>query len=92
MSILGRLFKSREKPQNSLFGSTYTFFFGSTTSGKVVNERTAMQTTAVYACVRILSETLASLPLHTYKRTDRGKKKQPTTTYITCSMMSQILR
>ncbi len=34
-----------------------------------------MQTTGVYACVRILSETLASLPLHTYKHTDRGKEK-----------------
>jgi HK97 family phage portal protein len=63
------------QPHNRLFGSGYTFFFGSTTSGKTVNERTAMQTTAVYACVRILSETLASLPLHTYKHTDRGKEK-----------------
>ena len=34
-----------------------------------------MQTTAVYACVRILAETLASLPLHTYKRTAKGKGK-----------------
>ena len=34
-----------------------------------------MQTTAVYACVRILSETLASLPLHTYRHTERGKEK-----------------
>ena len=75
MSILKRLFRSHEKPKNSLFGSAYTFFFGSTTSGKVVNERTAMQTTAVYACVRILSETLASLPLHTYRHTERGKEK-----------------
>ncbi len=75
MSILNRLFKSREKPQNSFLGSAYTFFFGSTTSGKVVNERTAMQTTAVYACVRVLAETLASLPLHTYKHTERGKEK-----------------
>lgn len=75
MSIFERLFKSREKPQNSLFGSAYTFFFGSTTSGKTVNERTAMQTTAVYACVRVLSETLASLPLHTYTHSDRGKEK-----------------
>lgn len=75
MSILNRLFKPREKPQNSLLSSAYTFFFGSTISGKVVNERTAMQTTAVYACVRVLAETLASLPLHTYKRTERGKEK-----------------
>ena len=73
--ILSRLFKSRAEPKNSLFGSTYSFFFGSTNSGKTVNERTAMQTTAVYACVRILAETIASLPLHTYMNTESGKEK-----------------
>ena len=73
--ILSRLFKSRAEPKNSLFGSTYSFFFGSTNSGKTVNERTAMQTTAVYACVRILAETIASLPLHTYMNTETGKEK-----------------
>jgi len=26
-----------------------------------------MQTTAVYACVRVIAETVASLPLHTYR-------------------------
>lgn len=35
----------------------------------------AMQTTAVYACVRILSETIASLPLHTYRHTENGEEK-----------------
>ena len=44
MSILNRLFKPKERPQNSFLGSAYTFFFGSTTSGKVVNERTRIQT------------------------------------------------
>ena len=73
--FLSKLFKSRADPQNSFLSSTYSFFFGSTTSGKTVNERTALQTTAVYACVRILSETLASLPLHLYKYTDSGKEK-----------------
>ena len=73
--FLSKLFKSRADPQNSFLNSTYSFFFGSTTSGKTVNERTALQTTAVYACVRILSETLASLPLHLYKYTDSGKEK-----------------
>ena len=34
-----------------------------------------MQTTAVYACVRILAETIASLPLHTYINTETGKEK-----------------
>ena len=75
INIFSRLFKSRAEPKNSLFGSTYSFFFGSTSSGKTVNERTAMQTTAVYACVRILSETIASLPLHTYMNTESGKEK-----------------
>ena len=75
IQILSRLFKSRAEPKNSLFNSTYSFFFGSTTSGKTVNEKTAMQTTAVYACVRILAETIASLPLHTYRLTDKGKEK-----------------
>lgn len=75
INIFSRLFKSRAEPKNSLFGSTYSFFFGSTSSGKTVNERTAMQTTAVYACVRILAETIASLPLHTYMNTGSGKEK-----------------
>jgi HK97 family phage portal protein len=49
---------------------------GSTTSAGVsVDERTAMQTTAVYACVRILAETIASLPLHVYKYTENGSEK-----------------
>jgi len=40
-----------------------------------VNERTAMQTSVVYACVCIISETIASLPLHTYRITENGKEK-----------------
>jgi HK97 family phage portal protein len=76
LSIFKTLFRSRDKPvSNSLFGSAYNFFFGSTTSGKTVNERTAMQTSAVYACVRILAETIASLPLHTYRYTINGCEK-----------------
>lgn len=73
--IISKLWEPRAGPKNSLWGNTYSFFFGSTTSGKTVNERTAMQTTAVYACVRILAETIASLPLHTYKYTETGKEK-----------------
>lgn len=75
MPILAKIFRSRADPKNSMWQSAYQFFFGPTSSGKMVNEKTAMQTTTVYACVRILSETIASLPLHTYKRTDRGKEK-----------------
>ena len=73
--ILSGLLKPRASPKNRLYGSAYSFFFGGTTSGKPVNERTAMQTTAVYACVRILAETIASLPLNVYRSTDIGKEK-----------------
>ncbi|ADH98319.1 phage portal protein [Salisediminibacterium selenitireducens] len=73
--FLNKLFPSRASPKNSLFGSTYSFFFGGSSSGKSVNETTAMQTTAVYACVRVLAETIASLPLHVYTHTDNGKDK-----------------
>ena len=73
--IISKLWEPRAGPKNSLIGSTYSFFFGGTSSGKAVNERTAMQTTAVYSCVRILAETVASLPLHTFKHTESGKEK-----------------
>ena len=74
MSIFSRLFRSRDKPKNHS-GGTLGFLFGGTTSGKTVNGRTALQTTAVYACVRILAETIASLPLHTYRYSLDGKAK-----------------
>ena len=74
MGIFSGLFKSRDKPVNRTAGSNYAFFFGGTTSGKAVTERSAMQMTAVYSCVRILSEAVAGLPLHLYKYTDSGGK------------------
>ena len=76
MNIFKRLFHSRDKPKNYLPSSSYSAFFGSTSSGKNVNERTAMRVTAVYSCVRILSEAIASLPLHLYKQIDKGGKEK----------------
>lgn len=67
--------QARDKPRDVAAGSGYSFLFGKTTAGKPVNENTAMQTTAVYACVRILSEAIASLPLHVYKYKDGGGKE-----------------
>ena len=52
------------------------FFFGRTTTGKVVNENSAMQLTSIYACVRILSESVVSLPLHPYKVNNNGNKEK----------------
>ena len=77
MGILERLGLKRQRgePKNKYEGNDFSLLFGRTTSGKTVNERTALQTTAVYACVRILSETIASLPLHVYRYTEGGKTK-----------------
>ena len=50
----------------------------SSNSGANVTEKTALKSTAVFACVRILAETIASLPLPVYERLDpRGKKRAP---------------
>jgi len=71
-----RIFHSRDKPKNYLSSNFYSFFFGSTSSGKPVNETTAMQMTAVYSCVRILSEAVAGLPLNVYRYNDSGGKEK----------------
>ena len=59
MGIFSGIFRSRDAPKNRTAGSAYTFFPGMSSSGKRVNERTAMQTSAVYACVRVISVTVA---------------------------------
>ena len=66
MGIFSGLFHSRDKPKNSLNGSSYRFFLGGSSAGKAVTERSAMQMTAVYSCVRVLAEAIAGLPLHLY--------------------------
>ena len=76
MSIFTSIFRSRDKPQDRTAGSGYSFFMGSSTSGKQVTERSAMQMTAVYACVRILAEAIAGLPVHLYRYTENGGKEK----------------
>jgi hypothetical protein len=82
--------RSRDKPKDSTSGSSYRFFFGGTTSGKAVTERSAMQMTAVYSCVRILSEAIAGLPIHLYRYGEAAaRKKRPTIRSTSYCMMSQ---
>lgn len=76
MGILSSVFRSRDKPNDRTSGSAYTFFLGGSTAGKAVTERSAMQMTAVYSCVRILSEAIAGLPLQFYKYTESGGKEK----------------
>ena len=76
MGILSGLFRGRDDPKKSTAGSAYRFFMGGSTAGKRGNERPAMQMTAVYSYVRILSEAVAGLPLHLYRYTDSGSKEK----------------
>ena len=76
MGFLSGLFRSRDAPRNSTSGSAYRFIMGNSTTGKRVNERSAMQMTAVYSCVRILSEAVAGLPLHLYQYTDKSSREK----------------
>ena len=73
MSIFSRFRGGRAR--NSIAGSAWRFNLGGTLAGKPVTERTAMQMTAVYACVRILAESIAGLPLHLYRYKGNGKEK-----------------
>ena len=74
--MLKSIFRSRDRPRNSTAGGNYAFYMGGSLAGKSVNERSAMQMTAVYACVRVLSEAIAGLPLHLYRYTKDGSKEK----------------
>lgn len=49
MGFLSSIFRGRDASVDRTSGSVYSFFMGGSTSGKRVNERTAMQMTAVYS-------------------------------------------
>ena len=68
------LFRARDKPQDSVSAAP-TFYFGTSSAGKSVTAQTAIQLSTVYACVRVISETVASLPLGVYEATDDGNQK-----------------
>lgn len=68
------LFRARDKPTNAVSAAP-TFYFGTSGSGKSVTAKTAIQVSTVYACIRVIAETIASLPLHVYEATDKGNVK-----------------
>src|ERR1700680_2246103 len=52
----------------------YHFFSsGPTHAGEVVTVDSSLQLDAVWSCVRLISETIATLPLFIYKRDDSGR-------------------
>ena len=64
--------RSRDTPTlpqmtDNVRDSGQTFVFGRADSGERVDEKSAMQIATVYACVRLLAESVAGLPLHLYR-------------------------
>ena len=81
MTFMQRIRQSRSLFQEAinsfLRGDDYNFnSYGAVTkSGEFVTERTALKSTAVQAAVRVIGDTIAGLPIHTYKRLDKGKER-----------------
>jgi HK97 family phage portal protein len=77
MGIFKGIFKSRDKPTDSTAQEAATASSSEEPPpANPVTERSAMQMTAVYSCVRILSEAIAGLPLHLYRYTENGSKEK----------------
>ena len=76
MRLLNLLRHKSKLVENHTIVSSYSFMFGLTSAGRLVTERSAMQMTAVYACVRILSEAIAGLPLHVYRYEAGGSRSK----------------
>ncbi len=83
-AVLGRAASKPSASVGEWFGKTIKlsdggfwgqFFGGQSSSGKTVNVDNAMQLSAVWACVRIISTSVAGLPLGVYRREADGGRK-----------------
>jgi HK97 family phage portal protein len=76
MGLLDRLFSRKAVVSSENLLEQY--LRGSTSAaGAAVTTVTAMRVAAVYSCVRVIAETIASLPLHMYRRLPNGKERVP---------------
>lgn len=48
---------------------------GLSSAGVAVTEQTAMRVSAVYACVNLICGSIASMPIHVYRRTPDGRER-----------------
>jgi HK97 family phage portal protein len=53
-----------------------SMFGPAVSSGETVNETTAMRLAAVYSCIRVLSESVAQMPLKVFRRLPSGGKQE----------------
>lgn len=70
--MLAKLFEKRAATYQSVWGSGGTWE-PQTWSGSSVDQSTALRLGAVYSCVRLLSDTISTLPADTYIRRDGNR-------------------
>lgn len=73
--LAGWLGKTIRLTDGSFWGQ---FVGGQSSSGKSVSVDTAMRVSAVWACVRLIAETIATLPLGLYRRLPDGSREMDT--------------
>src|SRR5262249_43247330 len=75
--LLGRALEQRIHPRGVEESWLRNTFWRANTSasGKDVTPATALEFPAVLMCVSLIAETIASLPLHLYRRLDRGRQR-----------------
>ncbi len=78
MAWIDRILRRKSAGQTALDRLIMRLEGTSSASGVHVNERTAMRVAAVYACVRVIAETIGSMPLNMYRRrADGGRERAP---------------
>ena len=77
MSLLQRLNPFSRKKSLILTNPTGWDFFsgGISHAGVSVNDTTALQLTASWQAIRLRSETIGTMPIHLYRRTDKGRER-----------------
>lgn len=71
------LFLACDKPKNYV-NTVLTFYFGTSGYGMSVTAQTAIQFSTVYACVQVIAETVASLPLGVYENSTKAAARHRT--------------
>jgi phage portal protein BeeE len=67
----------KPRPAKNAVTLPQSFSFGKASSGETITEQTTLNTSAVYACVCVVSEAIASLPLWLYKDTSNEPERCP---------------
>jgi HK97 family phage portal protein len=67
--------KAEERVWDDVSGNMFPFPGMTAESGETVNAATSMTVSAVFACIRLLSETVATLPVSTYTKRGGTRKE-----------------